>query len=140
MVSAVPQLSGLSHVDLTVSDRHASERWYADLLGFEVRSDRFNEAAGLHWSHLVHPVCDLSIGLVEHADGDGMPFDERRVGLDHLSLAISKRTDLESLLHRVRELGYEGAAITETPRAAVLVLRDPDNIQIEVCLWKRADG
>lgn len=47
MTSATP-LTGLSHLDLSVSDRHASAQWYSDVLGFEIRGDRLNEAARLH--------------------------------------------------------------------------------------------
>jgi len=49
MESAI-RLTGLSHLDLSVSDRHASARWYANLLGFEIRGGRLNEEAHLRWS------------------------------------------------------------------------------------------
>jgi catechol 2,3-dioxygenase-like lactoylglutathione lyase family enzyme len=81
-------LIGLSHLDLSVSDRHASAEWYASVLGFEIRGDRWNEVARLRWTHLVHP-CGLSVGLVEHPDNPGDPFDERRAGLDHVSFAVA---------------------------------------------------
>ena len=136
MPSTTP-LTGLSHLDLSVSDRHASAQWYADMLGFEIRGDRFNEAAGLPWVHLAHP-CGLSIGLVEHPDNPGEPFDERRTGLDHLSFAVSTRADIDELARRVAAHG-RGAVVTDTAHAALLVLRDPDRIQVEVCYWKVAD-
>jgi glyoxylase I family protein len=135
--SDVPPLTGLSHLDLSVSDRHASAGWYAAVLGFEIRGDRFNEAAALHWIHLVHPACGLSLGLVEHPDNPGAPFDERRSGLDHVSFAVSARADIEDLAQRIGDLGHEAPAITETTDALLLVLRDPDNIQVEVCCFTR---
>jgi len=134
MESAI-KLTGLSHLDLSVSDRHLSARWYADVLGFEIRGDRFNEPARLAWVHLVHP-CGLSIGLVEHPDNAGVPFDERRAGLDHVGFAVATRRDVDGVARRVGELGYGDTAVIDTARAALLVLRDPDNIQVEVCFWK----
>jgi len=137
-MSTITSLVGLSHLDLSVSDRHVSAHWYADVLGFEIRGDRFNEAAQLSWVHLVHP-CGLSIGLVEHPDNPGDPFDERRSGLDHVSFAVATREDVVELARRVAAHGRGDAAVNDTPEAALLVLRDPDRIQIEVCFWKPQD-
>jgi catechol 2,3-dioxygenase-like lactoylglutathione lyase family enzyme len=127
-------LTGLSHLDLSVSDRHASARWYADVLGFEIRGDRYSDAARLHWMHLVHP-CGLSIGLVEHSGPSLEPFDERRAGLDHVSFAVDSVEEVERVARLARELGYGDPAIAETERAVLVVMRDPDRIPIEVCCW-----
>ena len=108
------------------------------MLGFEIRGDRFNDSAQLRWIHLVHPACGLSMGLVEHPDGPGGRFDERRPGLDHVSFAVSTRADLENLAQRISELGERPPGIIESSDAVLLVLRDPDNIQVEVCLFHRA--
>jgi glyoxylase I family protein len=137
MVSGIPPLTGLSHLDLSVSDRHASASWYADVLGFDIRGDRFNEAAQLHWIHLVHPACGLSMGLVEHPNNPGARFDERRSGLDHVSFAVSTRAELEKLAQRIGEHAHETPPIIEASDALLLVLRDPDNIQVEVCFFNR---
>jgi catechol 2,3-dioxygenase-like lactoylglutathione lyase family enzyme len=134
-MSTTTPLARLPHLDLSVSNRHASAQWYADVLGFEIRGDRFNEAAQLPWVHLVHP-CGLSIGLVEHPDNPGDLFDERRSGLDHLSFAVATREDVVELARRVTEAGRGAAAVSDTPQVAIVVLRDPDHIQIEVCFWK----
>ena len=50
-MSTVTPLTGLSHLDLSVSERHTSAQWYADVLRFEIRADRFNEHAQLPWVH-----------------------------------------------------------------------------------------
>jgi catechol 2,3-dioxygenase-like lactoylglutathione lyase family enzyme len=134
MTSPTP-LAGLSHLDLSVTDRHASARWYADVLGFEIRGDRFNEDARLPWVHLVHP-CGLSMGLVEHPDNPGEPFDERRTGLDHVSFAVAAPADIDELARRAVARGCRHASVNDTAGALLLVLRDPDRIQVEVCCWK----
>jgi catechol 2,3-dioxygenase-like lactoylglutathione lyase family enzyme len=137
-MSTTTSLVGLSHLDLSVANRHASAQWYADVLGFEIRGDRFNQTAQLPWIHLVHP-CGLSIGLVEHPKNPGDPFDERRSGLDHVSFAVATREDVVELARRVTADGRGAAAVNETSRAVLVVLRDPDHIQIEVCFWKTQD-
>jgi hypothetical protein len=53
-----------------------------------------------------------------------------------VSFAVATRRDLEGVARRVGELGYGHTAVIDTARAALLVLRDPDNIQVEVCFWK----
>jgi glyoxylase I family protein len=131
-------LEGLSHLDLSVTDRHESARWYADVLGFEIRGDRFNQAAQLHWIHLVHP-CGLSMGLIEHPDNPGEPFDERRSGLDHVSFAVPTPDAVDLFAHRAIEHGGAKPVISQSPHAVVLVLRDPDHIQLEICYWKATD-
>jgi catechol 2,3-dioxygenase-like lactoylglutathione lyase family enzyme len=113
-----------------------SARWYESVLGFEIRGERFNEAAGLPWVHLIHPSSRVSVGLVEHPDNSGERFDERRSGLDHLSFAVARREDLEAFARRLSELGFQ-ARILDTEVASVIVLRDPDNIQIELCAWRK---
>ena len=137
MTSATP-LSGLSHLDLSVSDRHASAEWYAAVLGFEIQGDRFNEAAHLPWVQLMHP-CGLSIGLVEHPDHRGEPFDEARTGLDHVSFAVRSREDIFELAGRAEAHGGAAPSVKETASAVLLGLRDPDHIQVEVCYWKAAN-
>ena len=132
----VAPLTGVSHIDLSVSDRMTSARWYELVLGFEMRGERFNEAAGLPWVHLIHPISGVSLGLVEHSDNPGGRFDERRCGLDHLSFAIASRADLEAFIRRQAELGVQAPPIIDTDVASVIVLRDPDNIQIELCVWR----
>ena len=36
MTAHVPELAGISHIDLTVTDVERSERFYTEVLGFEV--------------------------------------------------------------------------------------------------------
>ena len=132
--AGVPALTGVSHIDLSVSDRMVSARWYESVLGFEMRGERFNESAGLLWVHLIHPSSGVSVGLVEHPDNSGERFDERRCGLDHLSLAVAGREDLEAIARRLGELGIQ-VHIVDSDVASVIVLRDPDNIQLELCAW-----
>jgi catechol 2,3-dioxygenase-like lactoylglutathione lyase family enzyme len=127
-------LTGISHLDLSVSDRHVSARWYAAVLGFRIRGDRYNERAGLEWTHVEHP-CGLSIGLVQHPDNPGSAFDERRVGLDHVSFAVASRQEVERIAAHAARHGST-VSVTETEEVVVCVLRDPDRIQVEVCARK----
>jgi catechol 2,3-dioxygenase-like lactoylglutathione lyase family enzyme len=132
-----PDITGVSHIDLSVADRERSARWYCSVLGFDLRERRFNEDAGLPWILLVHPA-GASLALVQHPDNCGESFDERRCGLDHLSFTVATRADLEAFRHRLAQAGVVAPPIVDTDTASVIVLRDPDNIQIELCAWRAA--
>jgi glyoxylase I family protein len=134
-----PAITGVSHVDLSVSDGERSARWYQAVLGFELRGRHVNEDTGLPWTHLFHRA-GLNLALIEHPDNSGEPFDERRCGLDHLSFALSTRGDLEAFRQRLVEAGIPAPPIVDTDTASVIVLRDPDNIQIELCAWRAASA
>jgi catechol 2,3-dioxygenase-like lactoylglutathione lyase family enzyme len=127
-----PPITGFSHVDLSVRDREASARWYVDVLGFEVSGEGRNETFGFRSTVLVHPSAPLSIALVEHRGNPGEPFDERRCGLDHLSFELPAGFDLEGWARDLAERGYEAPDVGDDDGIALVVLRDPDNIQIEL--------
>jgi glyoxylase I family protein len=84
---------------------------------------------------LRHEGLSVRLGLTEHRDGRQAPFDETAVGLDHLAFAVSTRAELTDWERRFTAAGvtYTPAAPANSiPGAAVIVFRDPDNIQLEL--------
>ena len=127
----MPDITGFSHVSFTVSDRSRSAAWYQDVLGFEHHSEV--EAEGFTRTRLRHPATGLVLTLTEHERGSGDRFDEARTGLDHLSLATSGVDDVKAWKRRFEERGVNHSEIKEMGSgAAMITLRDPDNIQLEV--------
>jgi len=62
-------------------------------------------------------------------------FDETRIGLDHLAFGVTDRADLDAWVTRLEASRAEYSRITTAnsiPGAAVVVFRDPDNIQLEI--------
>jgi len=123
------------HFGLTVSDVDVSAAWYERVLGFErvatytspddARRKVFLRHAGLH----------ARLGLTEHAHGSKDAFDETRVGLDHLAFGVSSREELDEWTRRFAGLDVVCSPVAPSntiPGAAVLVFRDPDNIQLEL--------
>ena len=124
-------ITGISHVDLSVTDVRSSETWYRELLGLIPLFAARNDDHHLEVSYLVEPGSMLVIGLNQHdATGDAR-FDERQVGLDHLSFGVGSREELDSWLAKLDERGVPHSGIAERDSWDVLVLRDPDNIQLE---------
>jgi catechol 2,3-dioxygenase-like lactoylglutathione lyase family enzyme len=118
------------HVTLTVRDVNRSRQFYLDLFNFQFVTD-FGPRAILSNGSLL-------LVLAPPPDPDqAVPddrFDENRVGLDHLSLSVATRADLEAALRTFDERGVSHGEIKplEPFGIAVLAFRDPDNIQIEL--------
>ena len=126
---------GLHHLGLTVSAVDASAEWYETVLGFR-RVGRFDAPDGARSKvFLRHDGLRVRLGLTQHRDAGREPFDETRIGLDHLAFAVAERAHLDEWARRLAEAGVPHSPVAPANSiegAAVLVLRDPDNIQLEL--------
>lgn len=127
----MPSITGISHVDLSVTDLDASDAWYRELLGAVPLFGGRSDDNGLDARYIVEPNSGVVIGLEQHDANPGTPFDERCVGLDHLAFNVASRDELDGWLARLDQLGVAHSGITEEEPWDVLVCRDPDNIQLE---------
>lgn len=134
--ATMPAITGISHVDLSVTDIDASEAWYRELLGAVPLFGGRNEEHHLEARYIMVPDAGVVIGLEQHDRNDGSSFDEGRVGLDHLAFNVADRAELDAWVARLDELGISHGGITEQEPWDVLVFRDPDNIQLELFLLK----
>ena len=131
----MPAISGVSHVDLTVSDVDASERWYAQLFGAVRVLEGRNDTHHFQSRYLLEPSSLLLLGLVQHDTTTAPSFDEHRVGLDHLAFNVDTRDGLDAWMAHIDDLGVD-YDLNEGDLWDVVVLRDPDNIQLEFFLMK----
>ncbi len=107
----------IAHVTLTVSDLDRSVHWYERLFDVALHRDEspgpFRRAVWLVEGQTL-------VGLHGFPDpSDAIPFDERRIGLDHLAFTCSDRDELEN------------GGIVDADYGAGLSCRDPDNIALE---------
>jgi glyoxylase I family protein len=136
----MPELTGVHHVALTVTDVDRSVPWYERVLGFSTigRDDPCD--TGLRKVFLRGPGFGITLTLVQHPASGGTLFDERRPGLDHLTFSVPSTDSLREWTMRLTEHGVTFSPIAEEPTApgtAVIALRDPDGIQI--VLWAEKD-
>jgi glyoxylase I family protein len=129
MTQQPPKLAGFSHVSLSVRDRATSLRFYQDLLGFFP----IDEVSGDGWTATVcaHPSGAI-VDLQHHDANAGEVFDHRRTGLDHLALRVAQRGDLDAWQQYLSGLRVPHSPVAERDYGAVLCLRDPDGIQLEL--------
>ena len=144
----MPSRPQLHHIAVTVTDLEASTRWYQGVFGLATRMDIPHEG-GLG-RILSDESGALIIVLHEHDTNDGGLFRETAVGLDHVGLRVPVRADLEAWQAHLESKGVERCAVADKPLtqspiadeayASVLVVRDPDNIPLELSCPKAAPG
>lgn len=118
----------ITHVALTVSDLDRSVPWYEKLFGSKPVLDE--DTGPFH--HVVWLVGGTLVGLHQFPDpANAGPFDERRVGLDHLAFACANRKELEDWETRLGELGIANGGVVDASYGSGLSFRDPDNIALE---------
>jgi glyoxylase I family protein len=116
------------HVTLTVTDLSRSIDWYERVLGMTKVADR----EGPTWKRaLMRSEGGLVISLTAHDGTGGDRFDERRVGLDHLSIACESRDEVEVWERHLTELGVDHGDLVDAGYGHVLTSRDPDGIPVE---------
>jgi catechol-2,3-dioxygenase len=125
----VPEFPAITHVALTVRDLERSVPWYTALFGAEPVVDE--DTGPFH--HVVWVLGDQTIvGLHQFPAPTAVePFDERRVGLDHLAFGCMSRQELENWEARLNELGVTNGGVVDAPYGSGLSFRDPDNIALE---------
>lgn len=119
----------ITHVALTVSDLNRSVPWYETLFDAKALID---EGTG-PFRHVVWLVGGQTlVGL--HAFAvleDSSTFNERRIGLDHLSFQWVNRGELTQWQDRLGELGIVHGGVVDAGYGSGLSFRDPDNIALE---------
>jgi glyoxylase I family protein len=123
----------VNHVALTVTDLPRSLDFYTGLLGFRKLMDLSPTRA------LLANDGGVLLALTLPGDPAQAPindrFDENRVGLDHLSLTVSSRADLEAAARAFDARGVSHGEIKDLGPVLpiyVLAFRDPDNMQLEL--------
>jgi glyoxylase I family protein len=125
----MPELVGISHVDLTVSDCERAAAWWHDVVGLTL----VNRVSGetIEGRSLVHP-SGFAVTVMPHKSTAELGlFDERRIGLDHLAFRVANRDELQRWATHLEAKGVPHTGIIDIGYGPTLVFRDPDNTQLE---------
>jgi glyoxylase I family protein len=124
----VPENAPITHVALTVANLERSVPWYKALFGSDPILD---EDAG-PFRRVAWLTGGTVVGLTQFHDFNSTePFNERRLGLDHLAFGCADRDELKAWEVHLNELGILNGGIVDTPHYSALSFRDPDNIALE---------
>jgi glyoxylase I family protein len=122
------EFPAITHVALTVSDLGRSVPWYEKLFGSKPVLDE--DTGPFH--HVVWLLGETLVGIHQFPDpASSEPFNERRVGLDHLAFACADRSELAEWETRLNDLGIVNGGIVDASYGSGLSFRDPDNIALE---------
>jgi glyoxylase I family protein len=128
--------NSVSHIRLTVTDIGRARKFYESVFGWPVAAevpadadDATRAQLSFLFGGVLYNLGDLLVGLRPVATDR---FDENRVGLDHLSLRVASRSELEAAAAHLDELGVVHAPIKEIGHGYILEFRDPDNIALEL--------
>jgi glyoxylase I family protein len=124
------EVLGFHHLSLSVTDLGKSSEWYQQVLGLESVAEI--EGEGFRRTRLRASNRGVTLTLTRHDDQSGETFSERRPGMDHVAFHVGGVQDVEALKQRFTDLGVQHSEIRTSGETAVITLRDPDNIQIEV--------
>ena len=125
----MPEITGVSHVALSVTDLERSKAWYMDVLGVQPLME--GEENDQKFCVTIHPT-GLVVGLREHAGSSGDEFTPTRTGMDHVAFGASGRDELEKWQAFFEEKGITYTPIIDTDYGHVLNFKDPDNIALEM--------
>jgi glyoxylase I family protein len=121
-----PPLLGLSHLGFSVHDVPAAVRFWTSVFEFRV----MHEEDG--FCFLFRPGAGLALGLSDHAGTVAGGFDETRVGLDHVALAVPDVPSLHAWARRLDEHGVPHSGVVASDAGSHLNLRAPDAFPVEL--------
>lgn len=122
------KLKRVHHIKLTVSSLTNSELFYKKILGFK---------AVAHYPDFIMLFNGyVYLGLTTHGIKRKDQFNEKTIGLDHVSFEVSSREELDEALALFEQENIPHGEIKKlSNNIHVLAFRDPDNIQLELS-WK----
>jgi glyoxylase I family protein len=136
---APPAVTGFHHFSATVSDVEASAQWYERVFRMNrvpVPFPHYGDEEGSYAVLLMDPRSGVAIGLHHHDANPGQPFDDSQTGLDHISFPVASRADLGPWASWLDALGVANSGVIDAVAPipySVVVFRDPDNLQLEIC-------
>jgi glyoxylase I family protein len=120
-------ITGLSHIQLLVSDVAVSAKWYSTVLGLVP----FADDADIGYVALQHRGGRFVVVLTK-AEVPRAGTEPAGDGLDHLALAVPDGAALEAWAAHLAEVGIDHAGVVLEGGHPSLQLRDPDGIALEL--------
>jgi catechol 2,3-dioxygenase-like lactoylglutathione lyase family enzyme len=127
----MPEITGIAHVELSVSDLDASVAWYSRLLDAPEVFRAADENERIVAAAIREPKSGIVLAFTQHRDQEGGPFTARRVGLDHLSFAVAGEAELEAWRDHLDALGIAHSPLRDYGYGLAITLSDPDGIALE---------
>ncbi|GAC1399262.1 MAG: VOC family protein [Ktedonobacteraceae bacterium] len=124
--------TGVHHIRLIVTDIVRAREFYTGLLNFQVIVELPTGFVFSNGSMLLGVALPMDASKAIPNDR----FSYNRVGLDHLSLSVANRAELNKAVKLLDAHGVEHGEITDLPNFGITILsfNDPDGIQLELTI------
>jgi catechol 2,3-dioxygenase len=138
---ALDPRTDIGHVHLKVSNLERAERFYVDVIGFQVRARYGTEAVFLAAGDYHH-----HLGLNTWQSEGGSPPAPGTTGLFHFAIRVPSRRHLAEALVRLRDASWPLSGASDHLVSEALYLQDPDGNGIEIywdrdpSVWPRSNG
>jgi glyoxylase I family protein len=136
--NSMPEVIGLEHIYLTVSNLEASERFYDQVmqqaLGF--RKSRLTLAGDPHIHYF-----NRQFGLVLRPARVATTHDPYAPGLHHLCLRVQSATEVRAVVEQLVRVGIDATEARLYPEYAedyvATFFKDPDGIRLEIANFRQ---
>lgn len=123
----MPNLAGIGHITLTVTDLKRSSDFYNRVFDAQTVLEDHDD-----YGKFALSVGPIMVGLRLHdSTADKDRFDPFRVGLDHFGVHVDSTDELEKWEKWLDECSVKHSGIVESPYGHHLNAKDPDDIAIE---------
>jgi glyoxylase I family protein len=129
------ELAAVHHVAITVTDVDRSVPWYVRVLGLAEYIRREDPNTGIQKVFLRSAEESLVVMLVQYPDTERKSLSEPRIGLEHVAFKVDDLSALAEWENKLTEYGVPFSPTRPSQTlvgSSVLVLHDPDGIQIEI--------
>ncbi|MCW2615595.1 MAG: glyoxalase [Frankiales bacterium] len=96
-------------------------------------NDATKQALGFLFGGVIYALPGGQLFGLRPVASEGDAFDEDRVGLDHLALAVGSPDDLQAAVAVLDGLGVAHEDVKDLGAGLILEFRDPDGVALE--LW-----
>lgn len=134
--TVAPAITGIAHIEFSVSQLERSVDWYCRLLGAREIFRDVSEKNQLSAVAIYEPNSRTVLAFTCHNTQEPETFTPRRVGLDHASFAVADEAELEAWAEHLEALVVPFTKNDEG-YAKSLNFLDPDGIALEAFLAVR---
>ena len=132
----MPEIIGIDHVYITVSDMERSERFYdavMNVLGF--RKNQFSMGGEKHIQYY-----NRHFGYVLRPARDVLPHNSYTPGLHHLCLRVTSEAEVIEVSEKLKQENISASEAKRYPEYApdymAVFFSDPDGIRLEVTNYR----
>lgn len=128
-----PDVTGVHHLGLSVTDLDQSIRFYCDVLGATLIRPRYDgDSEAFSGCMAIVALGLFGLDLFQHADNSSQQFQAAFTGLDHLGLSVDSTEELMAWAGWLDKCGVPRSPVRDVPHVgAMFDFRDPDGIQLE---------